>query len=103
MVKLRDHPLMTRRSGRKAWPPLWVNIDDRSDKPKGEIGVLTRVGVAEAISNGIFVRMSYGGSDYVGAMYFDDEVFCREIYTILESMIGGSLHEIGNLDLTYTL
>src|SRR5262245_42250494 len=102
-MKFRDHPLMTRRSGRKAWPPLWVNVEDRADKPRGEIGVLTRVWIADAIKNGIFVRMSYEGSEYIGAMYFDDEAFCREIYRILESMIGSSLHEIGNLDLTYTL
>src|SRR5262245_36332914 len=102
-MKFRDHPLMTRRSGRKAWPPLWVNVDDRNDKPRGEIGVLIRVGVADAISNAIFVRMSYGGSEYVGAMYFDDEIFRREIQRILESMIGSSIYEIGNLDLSYTL
>ena len=94
---------MTRKSGMKAWPPLWVNVNEPRDKPRGEIGFLTRVMVRNAITNGFFLKISYEGSEYVGAMYFDDKTFCRQIRRILEAMIGSSIYEIGNLEISYTL
>jgi hypothetical protein len=102
-VKLRDHPLMTRKSGMKAWPPIWLNVNDSRDKPKGEIGILTRVLSTNAVSNGLFVWVEHRGFQYVGALYFDDVAFCRAIESVLQSKIGTSIDEIGNVDLSYTL
>ena len=36
---------------------------------------------------------------YVGAMGFDSEHFCFQIATVLQSHIGLSIKEIGNIDL----
>jgi hypothetical protein len=85
--------------------PLWVNVShpNRRDRPRGEIGVLTQVKVWLAIDNPLFLKISFQGSEYVGAMYFDDVVFCRQIKRILETMIGSSIQEIGDHDLSHTL
>ena len=102
-MQLRDHPLMTRRSGMRAWPPLWIRTNVPSDKPRGEIGILLRVLKSEAIDNALFVWVDYGGSTYVGAMNFDDLTFCREIHRVLEFSVGLTIKEIGDLDFSYTL
>jgi len=39
----------------------------------------------------------------MGAMDFDDPEFCNEIYSVLNSHIGYSLIQIGDLDLLQTL
>ena len=102
-MKLRDHPLMTRKSGMKTWPPLWVNIQEAKDKPRGEIGTLMRVQVADAIRNALFLTIEHNDREYAGAMYFDDPSFCAEIHRVLEAKIGVSMSAIGNVDLSYTL
>jgi hypothetical protein len=103
-MKLRDHPLMTRKSGVKTWPPLWINTSkDPRDRPRGEIGILTRVLRNESIENTLFVWVDYEGSTYVGAMNFDDTAFCHELRRVLELSLGLSMQEIGELDFSYTL
>ncbi len=39
----------------------------------------------------------------MGAMDFDDPKFCNEIYGVLNSHLGYSLTQIGDLDLPHTL
>ena len=102
-MKLRDHPLMTRKSGVKSWPPPWVSTTDIKDRPRGEIGILKRVTTHSAIDNAIFLWIDYGDSTYIGSMYFDDFVFCHMIRNLLDAMIGVSIKEIGDLDLSFTL
>ena len=102
-MQLRDHPLMTRKSGMKSWPPLWVNASDKNDKPNGEIGILSRVAKHPNIDNGLFLWIEYQGSAYAGSMYFDDLAFCYIVRRILDSQIGVSIKEIGDLDLSCTL
>jgi hypothetical protein len=87
----------------RAWPPIWLNVNDPCDKHRGEIGILTRVLTTRAISNALFVWVEYDGSKYVGGLYFDDVAFCRTIKSVLESNIARSIREIGDIDLSYTL
>jgi hypothetical protein len=101
-MKLRDHPLMTRKSGFKNWPPLWTNTYDQS-KPRGEIGTLEEVFMAYRSRNKVFLMIQYEGNRYTGFMAFDDERFCSEIYDLLKSKVGLSIKEIGDIDLSYTL
>jgi hypothetical protein len=103
-MKLRDHPLMTRRSGMNNWPPRWTKTTSRAqDKPRGEVGTLQRVAKHPSIENGLFLWIEYQDSSYVGAMFFDDLAFCHIMRRILDSHIGLSIKDIGNLDLSFTL
>jgi hypothetical protein len=44
ILKFRDHPLMTRKSGFCSWPPIWTTTHhNQNDKPTGEIGTLQQV------------------------------------------------------------
>jgi hypothetical protein len=103
-IKLRDHPLMTRISGIKTWPPLWVEPNGPTQKkPRGEIGVLKRVEQDSAIAHSFFIWIEYGGERYVGMMVFDDPNFCQEIFKVLEVNVGLPIEKIGDIDLSYTL
>src|ERR1700741_2094355 len=98
-MKLRDHPLMTRISGIRAWPPLWVDTRGPSlRKPKGEIGFLKRVEQHEHVMNGLFLWIDYEGQAYIGVMHFDDPAFCDEIRRVLENNIGLAIQDIGDID-----
>src|SRR5262245_56387809 len=102
-MQLRNHPLMTRKSGMKSWPPHWVSTRNVNDKPRGEIGILQRVTAHPTIGNGLFLWINHQGSEYIGSMYFDDVAFCRVIGKVLASKIGVSIREIGYIDLSFTL
>jgi hypothetical protein len=103
-VQLRDHPLMTRKSGLKTWPPLWTATrQDKDDKPIGEVGTLEDIMMSDLVNNKVFMFMQYQGLRYMGFMVFDDPPFCYEIYHLLKSNVGLSIKEIGDLDLSYTL
>ena len=102
-MKFRDHPLMTRKSGMSAWPPLWISTDASRLRPKGEVGILMRASKHESIENALFVWVDHEAHIYIGAMNFDDTAFCREVQRVLEFSIGLTIKEIGDLDFSYTL
>lgn len=103
-MKLRDHPLMTRRSGVKTWPPLWSSLGvNKKDWPKGEIGTLQQAWLHEGLETCLFLFIEYNGRQFTGSMYFDDVGFCYEIDTILKSNLGRPIKAIGDLDLSYLL
>ena len=58
---------------------------------------------SDLVNNKIFMFMQHEGLRYMGFMCFDDAKICSEIYTLLKSKVGGSIKEIGNLDLSHTL
>ncbi len=95
---------MTRKSGVSSWPPFWTTTRlDRNDKPTGEIGFLERAVMHALLDNKIFLFIEHDGSRYMGSMHFDDTQFCCQIYAILQSNVGLSIKEIGDLDLSHTL
>ena len=103
-MQLRDHPLMTRKSGHPNWPPVWTPMNrDRDDKPLGEVGSLEDVMMSHRINDKVFMFMQHEGLRYMGFMSFDDPPFCAEIYRLLKSNVGLSIKEIGDLDLSYML
>src|SRR5262245_58096960 len=102
-MQLRHHPLMTRRSGIKSWPPLWVSTTDAKDKPRGEVGMLQRVSMHPAVDNGIYLWIDYRGLTYIGFVHFDDVAFCRVIHEVLNSHIRVSIKKIGDINLSFTL
>ena len=103
-MKLRDHPLMTRKSGVPTWPPKWTTTRlNANDKPTGEIGILQHALINRLMDNKIFLFIDYHGSRYMGFMQLDDPQFCSQILTILQANIGRSMKDIGDLDLSHTL
>jgi len=103
-MQLRDHPLMTRKSGFHNWPPKWTTTQrDRDNKPIGEVGIFEDVMMSNLIDNKIFMLMQNLGLRYTGLLSFDDRIFCWQICILLRANIGRSLKEIGDLDLSCTL
>jgi hypothetical protein len=104
VMKLRDHPLMTRKSGIRSWPPTWTSARlAAAEGPIGEVGTLQQALLNNLMSTRIFLLINYQGSRYMGSMAFDNPEFCSEIYAVLNSHVGCSIKEIGDLDLSYTL
>ena len=87
------------------WPPVWTNGKQPSGvkKIEGEIGILKFVMAHDRMPNRLFMFIEHEGERYTGCLLFNDRSFCRQIETILETEIGASIREIGDLDLTYTL
>ena len=53
----------------------------------------------EAADDILFIAIDYQGHRYVGAMAVESPSLCRQIYLLLQSRIGLSIEEIGDLDL----
>lgn len=103
-VTLRNHPLMTRESGSKTWPPRWTTTHhDETDKLAGELGTLEDVMMSNLVDNKVFMFMQYEGLRYMGFLSFDDAGVCSDIYILLKSKLGLSIKEIGDLNLSDTL
>ena len=103
-MKLRDHPLMTRKSGVKSWPPTWTSTRPvATQRLIGEVGTLQQVLLNNLMNNRIFLFINYQGYRHMGSIQFDDSKFCSEIYAVLNAHVGCSLNEIGDIDLSYTL
>ena len=57
-MAFRDHPLMTRRSGMKSWPPLWTSTrKDKTDWPKDEVGMLREAWLHDGLDTCLFLFM----------------------------------------------
>jgi len=103
-MKLRDHPLMIRKSGYCSWPPPWTTPHlDRDDRPTGEVGVLEDVAMSNLIDNKVFLFMRYQGYRYMGVVAFDDLAFCRAVFTLLKANRDLSIEQVGDLDVSFTL
>ena len=103
-MKLRDHPLLKRSNSYSScgWPPIWTNTrPDPNDKPQGEIGNLQQVLRRQDLAEILFLVIQYQNRRYMGAMRFDDDAFCQEIYALLQSQLGLSIKEIGDVDVSH--
>jgi hypothetical protein len=97
-MKLRDQ-LRTDKGTFYNWPPIWANTrQDPTDKPQGEIGNLQQVFMNDA-GDILFIAIEYQGRRYMGAIGFDSPALCRQIYIALQSHLGLSIKEIGDIDL----
>ena len=48
-----------------------------------------------------FLVIEHEGQEYVGTLLFDDSLFCREVYRQLLEHCGESIHQIGEIDISY--
>jgi hypothetical protein len=99
-MQLRYHPLMS-RNGTSSWPPMWITSrNDPNDNPSGEVGTLTEILMPRQLENKLFLVIEHEAQRYMGALTFDDPAFCSQLYRLLQSKIGLSIREIGDLDLS---
>jgi hypothetical protein len=101
-MKLRDHPLMSRR-GIRNWPPVWVSKRGQKDNYlKGEVGVLKAVLPSKIKpEDRCLLLISHQGSEYLGCLLFNDRTFCRHIAGVLHFCRHRSIPEIGSIDVRY--
>ena len=108
---LRCHRSMTYR-GLANWPPVWTargrNIAAGDEafphRPtlRGEIGTLKQIFLSTAPGPPrIYLIIAHEGSEYIGALLFDNVVFCRQIYQLLKESSGKTIAEIGSLSVSH--
>ena len=87
-MKLRDHPLITKR-GLPGWPPAWSPANLKSDFKafRGKIAQLKYV-LPSTQSDRCFLVMEHATNAYVSCMFFDDAIVCAQIMAILKSKVG---------------
>jgi hypothetical protein len=102
-MELRNHPLMV-CYGVPNWPPVWTPANPRDDKPslRGEIGALKYV-LGQSSENTCFLLIAHDGGRYIGALLFDDRLFCQQICNLLQGCTGLTIKEIGDSDLSHLL
>lgn len=104
VLQLRDHRMLKQESGHVVWPPVWLRMGDNKPSPlTGEIGYLAQVLTNPASEKLLFLIITHQASQYMGAMVFDDPIFCGQLSELLKSKIGLSIKEIGDLDLSHLL
>ena len=102
-MKLREHPAME-YYGVMTWPPVLVNSSVvPTQKVTGEIGTLTRTMLHPEMPKRLFLRIEVDKQDYMGCLVFKDARFCQQLNGVLQTQLGRSLKEIGDLDLSHTL
>ena len=85
-MKLRDHPLMTRRSGMKSWPPLWTTLTQHKNQwPTGEVGVLQQAWMHGTLDNCLFLFIEHNGSFYTGSYVLRR---CGILYAAVQAHAG---------------
>ena len=100
---LREHPLFS-YLGRPSWPPVWTWIGGGNDKrPRGEVGILRRVGRTKGPRDRCFLYIDYEGSSYIGCLLCSDHVFCSQIVRILQANLNKTIAQIGGLDISRLL
>ena len=103
IIKLRDHPLMTRKTGTVSWPPQWQWVGHERSVVQGELGMLEDVSMHDLIENKIFIAMAHMSERYIAVLGFDDGMFAKQLYSLLVRQIGHSIREIGDLDLSHLI
>ena len=102
-LKFREHPALI-RSGLMLWPPHWSNTYQPKEVwPQDEIGTLERVWMDEVLDTCVFLHMRDDVFRYVGALSFTDQASCMIVFTFLKSVVGRSIAEIGDLDISHLL
>jgi hypothetical protein len=103
VMTFRDHPLMQYR-GMRNWPPIWIRWSKQGSKTvKGEVGILKEAHVDPRNPQQCFLVIEHQHERYMGALLFDDQIFCWLISQVLLGHRGWSVEEIGGLDLAFTL
>jgi hypothetical protein len=103
-MKLRDHPLMTYR-GLRSWPPAWLWTGGYENTyPQGDVGILTDV-LPSTVSpaDRCFLIMEHCGAQYMGALLLSDHAFYLQVYALLVHNCGETIHDIGDLEISYLL
>ena len=102
-MQLRAHPALCNK-GYRTWPPPWSTTrKDDLTMPVGEVGILKEVLMSDLAENTIFMRMEYQDKLYMGCLMLSDRRFCHHLYSVLKGLIGRSVEEVGDFDLSHTL
>ena len=103
-MKFREHPALKRKSGMIMWPPQWSSAYQPKERwPHGEIGTLDSAWMHELLDRCVFLYVSHDGFHYTGHMYFDDASSCMMVFNFLQSVVGCSIAEIAELDVSHLL
>lgn len=103
-MELRNFPLMSHH-GTCNWPPTWTKTSGGSlagtyEMLRGEIGTLQQVRLSKIEPyNTCYLLIEFRRMTYMGALVFDDVMFCRQLCQLLQNHhLGKSIKDIGDVD-----
>jgi DNA-binding response OmpR family regulator len=98
IVTLRDHSFICN------WPPVWNKFTGFAvtDPVRQEVGILRQVRTNRLLPNQCFLLIEHQEEFFLGALIFNDAMFCHQIFDLLLQNVGKSIREIGSLDLSHT-
>ena len=71
--------------------------------PLGEIGTLKSVWMHELLDRCVFLSIKHNGFQHTGHMYFDDHDSCMMVFNFLKSVVGRTIADIGDVDMSHLL
>ena len=80
------------------WPPIWTATDGTTFRPRTEIGTLIDVRMNDSFRLRLYLTIKYQRETYVASISFDESQFYKHIFSLLQTHIGCSIQEIGDLD-----
>jgi hypothetical protein len=66
------------------------------------VGVLTGV-TSDSTHRKCFLYIERENQSYVGALLFEDDMFCWLMCKIISNQLGRKIKDVGDLDLSFTL
>jgi hypothetical protein len=100
-MQLREHPKISIQQ-RHSWPPIWTPFGGFWEKHRqilqGEIGVLKKVRYYPARPGRIYLSTDQDGSEYIGCVLVEDQIFCAQLANHLQGFCGMTIEAIGRLE-----
>jgi hypothetical protein len=100
-MNLRNHPAVCFRRTR-SWPPVWTKVSEGKHHKKhlhGEVGTLSTAYITNGNRRTCFVTMEYQSETFIGAIMFEDDLFCKQVCSFFNKNIGRPIAAIGGLAL----
>ena len=97
IMQLREHPFLRLTAGLNWWPPVWTN--EQKKTLNGELGTLVSAELRPDLPTCIFLRITYKGDFFTGALRVSDRALCSRLHALMEQHVGETIKQIGDLDL----
>lgn len=99
IIRLREHPFLKLTAGLNWWPPAWTNEEKKT--LKGELGTLVSAELRPDSPTCIFLRITYEGELFTGALSASDRALCRKLHALIEQHVGKTIKQIGDLEVGF--
>lgn len=99
IIRLREHPFLIFTNGLNWWPPTWTNEENKT--LNGELGTLASAEIRPDSPTFIFLRITYEGQVFTGALPGSNRALCKKLHALIEQHLGETIKQIGDLEVGF--